>query len=556
MVRQLNSLRMLGENNDVQFDTSGDSLVDLIANGPDTFLQKHESHNVERYRRLLNSSYIQNPKKTLKILRYFRDRSKGQALKEQPLLGIAILMNQLGAEEMMTVLNVHKSQRPGSVATKMVDFLDLAKILAWHKYLHGKAAKVSSAFLSVCSAVIGSADSDRAMMQVLRYKGKNVSYTTDNSKQIGVIEILGMIQKDLCTTQPEVYSELTGFLYPRYRDHKYGTFPVGKLATEQWQYFKGLKPSGVVPQGISFEQVLAQKDTEGLKTLALSGRMSPYQLKINLSSLMRVLSKKELKKLVASKDLSFFPHELFAMGKAFKQGTKYTQPSPEGLALVNVLLEDLISKYKQTVKKNVLILADTSGSMCQPLSRKSTIMQNEFASFMSYFSSHVNSSKVFGTWDSTVHLYRSANVPSIEDIMDARLHSDMNTNIVQTLKATADYYKENSISAPEVICLISDMQFDAAQDGGFYFRGTRRSEAVEVGINYYKMITGVDPQIVYWNVNSNTVPSVEKEGVLMLSGFSANTTDIVFGLINQSEDKPGQKLTPQDILEYIDTHYQ
>lgn len=551
--------RVYGENGDLQFSSTGSALVDLASKGADTFLEKNKNTEIYRFKDMVEAAYKSNPIMTQKIARYFRDRECGMSLKEQPALMVAVLDGKLNAEQILSILMVHSSPEiDGAQKLDRIDFLDLVRILAWHKYLNGKKSKLNYQTCKAMAIVIAS--NKNALEQVLRYKSKGIAYDEKNKVQVGIVDIIGILRnmkdpvlpQDLC----EEYDE---HLYPRYRGQRYGVDAISPMAQKQRLYFKGELPKGEIPQGITFEKVLASGDKAGIRTMAVDGRLSTTQVKLNLSTLSEILTKKEMDSLMEKHQFSLFPHEMYAMAKAFKFGTEYTSSSKTNLEAVNTMLRTSINSYRKKVKKNVIFLGDTSGSMSPPLSAKSTIQQGEFSAFMSFFAAHVCGHRVFGIWDNAAHLFEADPTPSFEDYFKVAVYSNANTDVINAIRTTADYFGKRKL-APEVICLISDMQFDHAM--GVY--GTSNamchnikkhdSNAMAFALEYYKKVTGVVVEVVYWNVRAATTPSIKQDGVLQISGFSANTADIILGITNNTAEQ-GEKIKPTDILKHIEETY-
>jgi hypothetical protein len=540
----------IGENGDMQYTSTGDALVDLVARGVDSFIEKKDRSLVERFVGMVKAAWEQDPDMTQKIARYFRDRSKGQGMKEQPMLLIALLNDYLSVDEIKSILLVHSkdAQKDGSVREDNIDFLDLVRILAWHHYLYGKQTKISLALSKVMAGAI--ANNKEPLAQILRYKNRNLAYDENNKMQVGIIDIVGIVRNMKNPRLPaDVIEEYELHLAPRHRRGVFNAKPVSELAKKQRAFFKNELPDGEVPEGVTFEKVLSRGKPLEIRQMVLSNRISTTQVKVNLNTLLECLEPDEFAKLIEKHNFNLMPHEILAMGKAFYIGTEHTNKSAKGVSFVDTILNKTIDKYKKVVKKRVLALGDTSGSMSVRLSEKSSIEQGEFAYFVSYLTSHISGTRVFGTFDSTARLYKAGD-PSVEDFIAANRASDCGTDIVKAVRTVGEHFK-NRQDAPEVICIISDMQFNASAFS------PSMSEAKRI----YKGLTGIDVELIYWNIQANTLPSVSQDGVLYMSGFSANSIEIVLGLVNEtvsvSEEKQvTRKVNPQDLLKWIDTYYQ
>lgn len=75
---------------------------------------------------------------------------------------------------------------------------------------------------------------------------------------------------------------------------------------------------------------------------------------------------------------------------------------------------------------------------------------------------------------------------------------------------------------PKVLYVISDMEFDAAQRTGWYSNSTAPYHSAK---EKWDAVGLPMPKLVFWNVNShqNQVPTVNEEGVVLLSGSSQST---------------------------------
>lgn len=542
----------IGENGDIQFTSTGDALVDLVARGADTFIAKNNKADVERFVGMVKAAWAQDPDMTQKIARYFRDRANGQGLKEQPMLLVALLDDYLSVDEINKILLVHdtKEHKDGKIYQDNVDFLDLVRILAWHHYLKGREAKISLALSKVMAKAIAS--HKEPLAQVLRYKNRNLAYDENNKRQVGIIDIIGILRNMKNPKIPQdVVDEYNGHLAPRHRRGQFNVPAVSQMAKEQREFFKNGSKDGKVPAGITFEKVLSRGNLQEIRYMVLNKRITPTQVKVNMNTLIEALEPIELQEVINEHKFALMPHEILAMGKAFTQGTSHTKKSKQGEAFVDQMLNNTIDKFKQVTKKRVLALGDTSGSMGQRLSEKSSVEQGEFAYFVSYLAAHISGTRVFGTFDSTARLYEASKNPSTAEFVGANRASDCGTDIVKAVQTVANYFK-NRKDAPEVICIISDMQFNASYGGS----------AMGTAKKYYKDVTGIDVELIYWNIQANTLPSVSQDGVLYMSGFSANSIGIIFGLVNdtveESDNKPKvvQKLNPQDLVKWIGTNYQ
>lgn len=541
--------KVFGENGDIQFNTSGSPILDLIAQGPDTFLEKSKQADVQRYVNLVRKAASEDLDFATKVARHFRDRANGQGLKEQPLLFIATLHNQLDLEQILKILAVFNEKKEGSINLKRMDLVDLVKILAWHHYIYGVKSKLSYNLCKAFATIIS--NHEDPIGAVLNIKNREIPYDSTNDKQVSIIDIIGIIKG---FKEPKIPNDLLReyqlHLYPRHRGGRYYHIPTATQKAEEYRnYFKG-NIKDKVPDGITFEKVLCTGRQKDIAYMVRNNRISNTQLKLNLQTILNIMKVDEVCEIFEERDIYFFPHELYGMAKAFYKGTKHTKISPEGQKVVESLFTKLVAKYKQECTRTVICLGDTSGSMAEPLSKKSTILQSEFSAFMSFFAAQVCSHKVFGTWDSDARLFRTTN-GTIKELMSEHLYSDCSTDVVNAIKTTGKYFADNKIKAPQYICLISDMQFNQVAP----VRGdSKRSNSINAAIAEYRKLTGVDLQIIYWNVNSNTTPvTADSSGALLIGGFSASNLDSVFGIVNTTSEE--KELSPKDLIELIKETY-
>lgn len=565
MQKQINIVE--GENGDQQFESSGDACMDLLAQGPDTFLTKGDEGsraNASRFFNLVNDAWNQNPKLTRQLLRYFRDRAHGQQLKEQSMLGLAILSEHMNSSEIMEVLRVHNDEnKEGAVKTNRVDLLDLVRILAWHKYFYGKNAKVSKSLLNVFSKVLNKRD--YCIEQVLKYKARTIPYTDGGREpSVGLVDILGMVRHSSSYPLPdEVAAEYDGYLRPYYREGQHYATPVGTLAQEQHDYFLGNLTPGDVPRGITVEQVLAHKDDEGFANLVRKNKLSPYQVKSNLHKIAQVVNEDELLEQIERTNANMFPHEIFAMAQAHKKEDFWSRWSlgldDREYPLEDALLRRAVNAAKTKNSKRVLVMADTSGSMGSPLSKNSSTTKLQFAVVMSAFAAHASETGIFAEWGNRAILRKlKAAQPNWRELAKIELKGDCGTDIIRSLKDVADYFAKHggAANAPEVVCLISDMQFNSCLGWGGNRRG--RSNSVQEGIDYYQKILGFEPELVFWNVNAKTTPAVKQNGVLLMGGYSPANVQRLFSAIEETvvEDGDHKELDPDAILNWVQTHYE
>jgi len=554
-MRKLNTSRVIGQKGDLQFDGSGNHTIDLVANGADKLIQKNDKSVVLRYKKLVQDSYQQDPALTLKIGRYFRDDENGQNLKEQPLLMLAVLDGQITDEEIQSVLTVHPLRtQDGARPLDETPLLELVKILAWHKYLNSKDSKLSPDMLSVWAKIFkvkADENIDNLLAEVIKLKNTRVQYDTENKLQVGIVDVIGII-RNRADFPKAVKDEYAGYLYPLKRGQNYKARPVSEVAKKWNKFFKGELSENEVPQGIDFLKALNSKNKAACLKLLQEGKISNAQLKINLKNIVELVGEDEVTKLITKRNWNLFPHDILAMGMAFYQGTAHTGKSAAKANMAEIMFGKLLAEYKTKVKNSVLFFADVSGSMCQPLSKKSTINQDDFAFFMSFFAANVSDHKVLAQFGSTAHLMECSKNPTLKEFIETPRAGDCSTNMYGCVVEVANYFKKVKKQAPKVLAFISDMQFDSCARPHY---SSNKSNTVSAALLYYEQTTGVKPQLVFWNVAASTVPATEQDGVLLLSGFSANTADIVFGIINTSTEE-NRQMSTQDLLNSINNTYQ
>lgn len=198
-------------------------------------------------------------------------------------------------------------------------------------------------------------------------------------------------------------------------------------------------------------------------------------------------------------------------------------------------LYDLMwENQKDVVKgnnKNILVMADTSGSMtmCGGLPIANSI------GLALYTAEHNNGyfHNYFMTFSSTPKLVKVEGETIADKVYNIR-PIVANTDIDAAFNLLLNSAKENHINnkeMPEEIIIISDMEFDQGvySKNGTNFNGWKKAFA-DAGY--------IMPKIVFWNVAGNTygVPVCKYDNdCLMISGFSTN---LLGSLLNVTELKP------------------
>lgn len=122
-------------------------------------------------------------------------------------------------------------------------------------------------------------------------------------------------------------------------------------------------------------------------------------------------------------------------------------------------------------------------------------------------------------------------VDNLRDIINTMQKSEYvgyNTDLMKTFKVILEMATENNIKAdqmPEKLLLISDMEFDQAQD----VNGTGNSVNLKVVREMYKKAGYEMPQIIFWNVRTTgTAPCESRDdGVLYIGGYSKNIVSML-----------------------------
>lgn len=108
----------------------------------------------------------------------------------------------------------------------------------------------------------------------------------------------------------------------------------------------------------------------------------------------------------------------------------------------------------------------------------------------------------------------------------------MNTNIEAALDQVLSLAVNNNVpqaEMPEVLLVLSDMQFDAALD----YRS--RGPFLETAKTKFRQAGYVPPVLVFWNLNDagNTPATIHSTGAVLLSGYSPAVFQTTMRLIQQ-----------------------
>lgn len=198
-----------------------------------------------------------------------------------------------------------------------------------------------------------------------------------------------------------------------------------------------------------------------------------------------------------------------------------------GLCFVDKALETMWDNLENIDKGNVLVMADTSGSMCWH--RYGGLMPIDVSVALAiYFAKHNKGDlkNLFMTFESNPHfieIKESSLFDTIQAVKKAGWGNSTDLEkAFEKLLATCIKGNVSQEEMPKAILVVSDMQINAAssqcgEDGRmtFFDRMSKRYE--EAG---YKM-----PQLVFWNVNAERATfhaSKNDAGASLVSGFSVN----------------------------------
>ncbi len=198
-------------------------------------------------------------------------------------------------------------------------------------------------------------------------------------------------------------------------------------------------------------------------------------------------------------------------------------------------LEELWKALPDTVQGggNTIVVADGSGSMTVRVGNTNVSALEVANALAIYFAEHSSGQfkDKYITFSSRPQFVDFSNCNSLHDkIQTALTHSEVsNTNIEAVFDLILDTAVKNKMSQddiPQNILIISDMEFDYAQD----YRHAMTQRLFETIRQRYKAAGYKLPRLVFWNVNSrtDTIPMKENElGIALVSGFSTNICKMV-----------------------------
>ena len=176
---------------------------------------------------------------------------------------------------------------------------------------------------------------------------------------------------------------------------------------------------------------------------------------------------------------------------------------------------------------NTIVVADTSGSMTDTCSGKTTCLDVSLA--LAIFTAE----RLTGPFHNKFITFSSEpkfiTIPEgdIYDKIDGIPCDMRNTNIEAVFHLLARAYATGNVrnaEMPKNVLILSDMQFDAARDVD-----ETREVLFDTIKRNWKIVTGNRvqmPKLIFWNLDSrvhNTIPLTEDEnGLILMSGFSKN----------------------------------
>lgn len=193
--------------------------------------------------------------------------------------------------------------------------------------------------------------------------------------------------------------------------------------------------------------------------------------------------------------------------------------------------------YLNGNKTNILPMVDVSGSMLERVSGSTTAMdisvslgmylsQRNESAFKNVLCSFAERPKLFNL--------EMFNTSKPTEIFKKIQNHDVgySTNLEGALKAIVEFGVENKLKQedmPEVLLLISDMNFNTAMSNG----EEKSLKALDLFKRIYREKGYEMPKIVFWNVchNGSFTVKAKKEGVTMVSGFSPSIVTSVLSQI-------------------------
>jgi hypothetical protein len=181
----------------------------------------------------------------------------------------------------------------------------------------------------------------------------------------------------------------------------------------------------------------------------------------------------------------------------------------------------------------LLPMVDVSGSMDSPISQSLTCMGVAISLGLYLADKNVGPFKdTFLTFSTQPELLRLKGNVIEKYFQMQRANWNMSTNIeaaFDLILSTALSHAVPQAQMPQILLILSDMQFDASHHGAQVQRH-RMQTAFEMVAAKYRMAGYVMPQVVFWNLNGaykNVPVRFDTHGVAMVSGFSPAILDAI-----------------------------
>ena len=195
------------------------------------------------------------------------------------------------------------------------------------------------------------------------------------------------------------------------------------------------------------------------------------------------------------------------------------------------------NNLKDVMINNTLVVADGSGSMYIPVGNGGTEAIDVATALAIYTSEHNDGvyKDKYITFSNKPQFVDLSGVNTLKEKIEVsrEYHEVSNTNIEAVFKLILGIAVVNDIPNEEMIkniLIISDMEFDVAQQGWGNSTKILSKPLFEEIKEYYNEIGYDLPKLIFWNVNSRTktIPLTENElGVTLVSGFSQNVLKMV-----------------------------
>ena len=219
---------------------------------------------------------------------------------------------------------------------------------------------------------------------------------------------------------------------------------------------------------------------------------------------------------------TLFPHDIV---HSYTNGNRFCNQ-------LDITLEELWKALPDEVNgaKNIMVVADGSGSMAWNEIAKSSILPidvaNALAIYFSERSAGVYKDKYI-TFSYRPQYVDFSNAQTLRDKLHiAARHTECsNTNIEAVFDLILDTAIKNGlqqVDLPEMVLVISDMEFDGCVTGNPNSKKANKTLFSKIS-EKYKRKGYTLPKLAFWNVCSRTgtIPVIENEmGVCLVSGFS------------------------------------